>query len=101
MIEINSKAQLEETIKQDEISVIQFSMVWCANCRSIKRQIEFKENEYSKLKFYYIDLDKLDIADELNIADLPTLIAFKNGKEVSRKNEAELFDWLDFLSLEW
>lgn len=101
MIEINSKAQLEETIKQEEISVIKIGTDWCFNCRSIQRQIESKEQEYPKLKFYWIDLDKLDVGDDLNIEDLPTLIAFKNGKEVSRKKEAELFDWLTFLSQTW
>ena len=101
MIEINSKAQLEETIKQNETSVIKIGTDWCFNCRSIQRQIESKENNYPKLKFYYIDLDKLDIADELKVEDLPTLIAFKNGKEVSRKNEAELFNWLGFLNADF
>ena len=101
MIEINSKAQLEETIKQDEISVIQFSMVWCANCRSIKRQIESKGQDYKNLSFYYLDLDKVDVSEEYNINELPTLIAFKKGREISRKNEAELFNWLKFIDADF
>lgn len=101
MIEINSKAQLEETIKQNEISVIQFSMVWCANCRSIKRQIESKEQDYKNLSFYYLDLDKVDVSEEYNINELPTLIAFKKGREISRKNEAELFNWLKFIDADF
>lgn len=101
MIEINSKAQLKEMIKKDGISVVKTGTDWCFNCRSIQRQIESKEQEYPKLKFYWIDLDKVDVVDDLNIEDLPTLIAFKNGKEISRKNEAELLDWLKFLSVDW
>ena len=101
MIEINTKEELQEVIGKDELSAVQCSMAWCGSCRSIKAQIESKEQDYPKLKFYYVDLDKVDVADEYNINELPALIAFKKGKEVSRKNEAELFDWLNFLSQDW
>lgn len=101
MIEINTKEELQEVVGRDEISIIQASMCWCGSCRSVKAQIESKEQDYPKLKFYYVDLDKVDVADELKVEDLPTLIAFKKGKEVSRKNEAELFDWLGFINADF
>ena len=101
MIEINTKEELQEVIGRDEISICQFSMCWCGSCRSVKAQIESKEQEYPKLKFYYVDLDKVDVADEYEINELPALIAFKKGKVVSKKEQAELFDWLNFLSQTW
>ena len=101
MIEIKTKEELQEVIGKDELSVVKMGTEWCATCRSIQRQIEYKEQEYPKIKFYHLDLDKIDVIDEYGINELPALIAFKNGKEVSRKNEAELFDWLNFLSKDW
>ena len=101
MIEINTKEELEQIINEDNISIIQCSMEWCGTCRSIKRQIESKEQDYKNLSFYYLDLDKVDVSEEYKINELPTLISFKKGKEISRKNEAELYDWLNFLNLNW
>ena len=43
MKELNTKEELQEAINSEGISVIQASMEWCGNCRSIKRQIESKE----------------------------------------------------------
>ena len=101
MIEINTKEELNEVIGRDELSVVKMGTEWCATCRSIQRQIEYKEQEYSKIKFYHLDLDKIDVIDEYEINELPALIAFKKGKELSRKNEFELFDWLNFLNQPW
>ena len=101
MIEINTKEELEKIINEDKISIIQCSMEWCGTCRSIKRQIESKEQEYPKIKFYYLDLDKVDVSNEYGINELPTLIAFKKGKEISRKENAELIDWLGFINADF
>ena len=101
MIEINTKEELQEVIGRGELFVLEAGTEWCSNCRSVQRQIESKEQEYPKLKFYYVDLDKIDVADEYEINELPALIAFKKGKVVSKKEQAELFDWLNFLSQTW
>ena len=101
MIKIKTKEQLDEVIKQDKISIIKIGTEWCFNCRSIQRQIESQELNYPDFSYYLIDLDELDVEDEYKVEDLPTVIAFKNGKEISRKNDAELLDWLKFLSLSW
>ena len=101
MIKINSKAQLESVIKGENISIVKLGTDWCFNCRSVHRVLESNELNYPKFSFYWIDLDKLDIGDKYKIEELPTVIAFKKGKEISRKNEAEVVDWLNFLNLNW
>lgn len=101
MIEINTKEELQEVIGRGELFVLKAGTEWCSSCRSVQRQIESKEQDYPKLKFYYVDLDKVNVADEYEINELPALIAFKKGKVVSKKEQAELFDWLKFLNLNW
>ena len=59
-------------------------------------------NERSDAAFYGIDSDdNADIAEEYEIQSIPTLIAFKNGKEVGRtvgfRPKAQLNAWIDSL----
>ncbi len=61
-----------------------FSTSWCAFCRML-----LKEIERTPPAFKIIDIDITDESDpaweEYNIKIVPTVIAFRNGKEVARK----------------
>ena len=101
MIEINTKEELQEVIGRGELFVLKAGTEWCSSCRSVQRQIESKEQDYPRVSFYYVDLDKVDVSDEYGINELPTLIAFKKGKEISRKENAELMNWLGFINADF
>ena len=101
MIELNSKEELQKVKDDIGMSVVEFGTEWCGKCRSIEKQLDEIQPDYSGLNFYKLDLDKVDVADEYGINDLPVVIAFYKGKEVSRLNDANLDDWMRFIILPW
>lgn len=83
LIEILTVEQYKDVIKEDVILV--FSTTWCPDCHFLKTFIDDLVNDNPKWKFYYIDRDKLvDLCIDLDILGIPSFIAYKNGKEVSR-----------------
>lgn len=59
---------------------------WCGPCRMIAPVLEQLAGEQvGKLKVAKLNSDEnMALAAELNIMSLPTLVVFKNGKEVTR-----------------
>ena len=49
----------DSKIKQEEISVIQFSAAWCGPCKSLKPIMDKLSVEYKgKANFYYADIEE-------------------------------------------
>jgi len=75
-----------ERAKQRGVSLVDFSAPWCAPCRlqePIMRRLaaQFK----GKASFAAVNIDENpDAAINLGIRGVPTLILFRNGKEVLR-----------------
>jgi len=68
------------------ITLVDFWAGWCAPCRMIAPVIEELAEELSgRIKIAKVDVDSnQNIASELGIVSIPTLIFFKDGKEVER-----------------
>ena len=93
-----------DMLDKECISVVMFHTEWCGSCRQIFPKYCKLAEKYNKLVCYEMDADEcLDIADKYTIEELPTIIAFKNGKEISRWNESvgDLDTWMEFLTLGW
>jgi len=85
-----------ENRDKDEVSVIDFWASWCGPCRTISPIFQGLSDpkvqaakyagsgiDFSKVKFYKVDTDEQpEIATEVEIAALPTFIAYKNGEQV-------------------
>lgn len=70
---------------------------WCGTCRLVKQKL--KDND---IKFEYVDVDThMKEAEELNINELPVVIAYKDGVEKSRwtATDGDIISWTKFL--EW
>jgi thioredoxin len=67
--------------------VIDFFAVWCGPCRMITPVLEDLSKTYAgKLKFVKVDIDEAPaIAEQLSVANVPTLMIFKDGQEVDRR----------------
>lgn len=64
-------------------SVVQFSATWCGPCKVLTKTLE-NMNETS-VPIGKVDIDQAqDIASQFGIRSVPTLIFFRDGKEVSR-----------------
>ena len=102
MINIFNDNDFEDKIKQEEISIIQFSASWCAPCKAMKPVLEKLSSDYeSKATFYYADVEEggINTGSAMGIRGVPSTILFKRGVEVDRlvgfPGEAQVKEFLD------
>ena len=92
----------EDKIKQEEISVIQFSASWCAPCKALTPVLDKLSGDYEgKANFWYADVEEnaLNTGSIMGIRGVPSTILFKRGVEVDRlvgfPGEAKVKEFLD------
>lgn len=81
--------------------IVKVGAEWCTECRLIEPVLEKFQQDFPEMMFFSLDVDKNgSIAEEYKIEQLPTIIAFKNGKLVSRWDESigDLRGWLNMLT---
>jgi len=78
----------ETKIKNEEVSVIQYSAAWCRPCKSLKPIMDkFSETYKDKnVSMYYADVEEngINTASVAGIRGVPTVIIYKKGIEVNR-----------------
>lgn len=83
LIKLSDIQAYQEATKNQ--SIIVFSTTWCPDCHFLKTFIDELVNENQEWTFYYIDRDEMvDLCIDLDIMGIPSFIAYKDGKEVSR-----------------
>jgi len=66
-------------------TLIKFSASWCFPCRQLAPIVEELSKEIKDINFYEIDADESpDVASQYEVMGIPTLILFKDGKEIKR-----------------
>src|SRR6056300_277515 len=78
----------ETKIKNEDVSVIQFSAAWCGPCKALKPVMDKLSDEYKdKAGFYYADIEDggINTGSAAGIRGVPTVIVYKKGIEVDRK----------------
>jgi thioredoxin 1 len=75
----------DKTIKKG-ITMVDFWAVWCGPCRRQGPIVEEIANEIGKkIKIGKLDVDNNKVtSNAFNVRNIPTLIIFKDGKEVKR-----------------
>ncbi|WP_242527141.1 thioredoxin [Ktedonosporobacter rubrisoli] len=77
----------EEKVLQSSLPVIvDFTAQWCPPCHALSPVFARLSEEYiGKLRFAKMDVDEQpDVPIALRVQAMPTLILFRDGKEVSR-----------------
>ena len=89
-------------IKNEDISVIQFSAAWCGPCKALVPVMTKLSDEYKdKAGFYYADIEDggINTGSAAGIRGVPTVIIYKKGVEVDRKvggvAESQMKEFLD------
>ncbi|MHC4516872.1 MAG: thioredoxin [Planctomycetota bacterium] len=80
-------ANFESTLSDAKVPVmIDFSAVWCQPCKALAPTIEAVAQEYSgRLDVYNVDVEEAtSTAGQFGISGVPTVIIFKDGREVDR-----------------
>jgi thioredoxin 1 len=86
MLEITQENFKQEVLDSDKPVLIDFWAPWCMPCKIIapaveKLAVELKDTV--KVAKANVD-DSPEIATDLSVLNIPTLILFKDGKEISR-----------------
>ena len=77
--------EFQKTIEKGVV-LVDFFATWCGPCKMLAPILENAEKEVEgKAKICKIDVDEAgDIAQSFGIMSVPTMIVFKDGKEVER-----------------
>ena len=84
-MEIITEKNFEEKAKKGVV-LVDFFATWCGPCRMMAPILEEVEEELDgKLEIYKVDVDEDEkLARSFGIMSIPTLILFKDGKEVEK-----------------
>ena len=81
---ISGESEFTRTIKQGNV-VVDFYADWCGPCKRLGPIIGDLAKEFSNVTFVKINIDKEDsLSTRYSVRSIPTLILFKNGKQVKR-----------------
>lgn len=84
---ISSKEEFnEKVIGAKEPVIVDFYADWCGPCRMMSPVIEKISEKAVDFFVYKVNVDEMpEVAAKYSIESIPAFVAFKGGKEVSRK----------------
>jgi thioredoxin 1 len=86
MLYVSDDTFEKEVLQASQPVLVDFYADWCGPCRAIAPIVEEIARELSdRLKVVKLDVDQNpETAMQYGVQSIPTLIIFKNGKEVER-----------------
>jgi len=81
-------SDFDSKVKNEDVSILQFSASWCGPCKVLKPIMEKLSDEFKdKANFYYADIDEkaINSASAAAVRGVPTVVVYKKGDEVARK----------------
>ena len=95
MIELTKKS-FNSSISKG-IVFVDFWADWCGYCSMLAPILEeFKRAQDGKLRVYKVNIDsEEELSDRYDITTLPTIIIFKDGKEIGRKMGLQTMESLE------
>lgn len=86
-------------VGRDGLVLVDFFATWCGPCKMLMPVLENVSAEKNDTLFVKVDIDNYrDLAIESEVRAVPTLVLFKDGKEVDRTTgyqpKEKLLAWL-------
>lgn len=91
----------EQVINNKGLTVVDFWAPWCGPCKMFGPIFENVSVNYDNIKFckLNVDEDETEISKEFGVMSIPTVILFKDGKEIKRNigfmDENSLIEFLE------
>ena len=87
VVHVNDQDFGEKVLKSDKPVVVDFFAEWCGPCKMAAPVIEELSTQYEgKLVMAKLDVDQAqETASQFGVMSIPTMIVFKDGKEIDRK----------------
>lgn len=88
-----------DLVKEGKV-LVDFYATWCGPCKMLSPVLEEISDDRSDVKIIKVDVDECeDIARQLGIMSIPTMIVFKDGKIMDKKigfsQKEEITSWLE------
>ena len=86
MLEITKENFEREVLKSEKLAVVDFWAPWCGPCKVLAPTVkEIGEELKGLIKVGKSNVDEnSELATELSVLNIPTLVLFKDGKEAGR-----------------
>ena len=100
--ELNAQTANKVIQKNDLLTVVDFWASWCQPCLMMAPEFKTAASQLPQVVFAKIQTDKYEqVSAPYNIRSLPTMVAFRNGKEVARQSGAlpshQIIQWVQSL----
>lgn len=84
-IEITTENFENEVLNSDKPVLIDFWAAWCGPCRMLSPVVDEIAEENDNVKVGKVNVDEqLELAAQFGIQSIPTLLFFKDGKQIDR-----------------
>ena len=85
--------------KNDVLTIVDFWASWCQPCLMMAPQFKAAASQLPQVVFAKVQTDKYEqAAAPYNIRSLPTMVAFRSGKEIARQSGAlpsdQIIQWV-------
>ena len=75
----------QDVLNQPGAVVVDFWATWCGPCQMLAPVLEEVARELPQVQFCKVDVDEeQELARQFGVMSIPTVVLFKDGKEVQR-----------------